>query len=38
MNGRVLPLMTDYEIEEAPLCVERDRPNIPDLGHHGNIR
>ena len=38
MNGRVLPLMTNYEIEEAPLCVERDRPNIPDLGHHGNIR
>ena len=38
VNGRVLPRLTTYEIEEAPLCVERDRPNIPDLGHHLNIR
>jgi hypothetical protein len=38
MNGRVLPLLANYEIEEAPHCVERDRSNIPDLGHHGNIR
>lgn len=38
VNGRVLPLMTNYEIEESPRCVERDRPNLPEDGFHGNIR
>jgi hypothetical protein len=37
-KGRTLNLMTDYEIEEAPHCVERDRPHMQDLSHHGNVR
>ena len=33
-----LPLMKDYDIEEAPYCSERSRPHMQDLSHHGNIR
>ena len=38
VNGRVLPLMTNYDIEEAPHCVEKDAVNLPEDGFHGNIR
>jgi hypothetical protein len=38
VNGRVLPLMTNYEIEEAPHCRERDATELPIDGFHGNIR
>jgi len=38
VNGRVLPLMTDYEIEEAPRCIEQDAVHLPTDGFHGNIR
>jgi hypothetical protein len=33
VEKRVLPLMTTYDIEEAPRCVERDRGNIPETSN-----
>lgn len=30
VEKRVLPLMTNYDIEEAPPCREKDRSNIPE--------
>jgi hypothetical protein len=38
VTGRVLPLMTNYDIEEAPHCIEKDTANLPVDGFHGNIR
>ena len=35
---RDLKLMTNYDIEEAPFCAEKDRSHMQDLSHHGNIR
>jgi hypothetical protein len=38
LNNRMLNKM-NYEIEEAPHCVERSRANIPGTeGAHGNVR
>ena len=33
VEKRVLPLMTTYDIEEAPRCIERDRSNIPETSN-----
>jgi len=33
VEKRVLPLMTNYDIEEAPRCIERDRSNIPETSN-----
>lgn len=33
VEKRVLPLMTNYDIEEAPRCIERDRGNIPETSN-----
>ena len=35
---RDMKLMTNYDIEEAPYCAEKDRSHMQDLSHHGNIR
>jgi hypothetical protein len=35
---RDLKRMTNYDIEEAPYCAEKDRSHMQDLSHHGNIR
>jgi len=35
---RDLKRMTNYDIEEAPFCAEKDRSHMQDLSHHGNIR
>ena len=33
VEHRVLPLMTTYDIEEAPPCIEKDRSNIPETSN-----
>jgi len=33
VEKRTLPLMKDYEIEEAPPCIEKDRSNIPETSN-----
>jgi hypothetical protein len=37
-RSRDLTMMKNYEIEEAPYCSERDKSDLQDLSHHGNLR
>ena len=38
LKPRDLKLMSNYDIEEAPFCSERDASDLQDLSHHGNLR